>query len=104
MGDLAQSPRGELWLLERVSDIGEGTVRVFVAGVEAASEIIPVMDDCESGLLDIAFSPDYVESGLAFLYYVDTTGLARVDELYFNGGALALGSKILDIGTTTLGC
>jgi glucose/arabinose dehydrogenase len=105
LGDLAQSPRGELWLLERVSGTDEGTIRVFVAGVEAATLVVPVKDDCESGLLDVAFAPDYKESGLGFLYYVDTSGEARVDEIFYNGGVLSLGSQIVDnLGTTVGGC
>jgi len=104
LGDLAQSPRGELWLLERVSGVDQGTIRVFAAGAEADSLVVAVMDDCESGLLDVAFAPDYAESGLAFLYYVDPTGKARVDEVLFNNGALSLGSMILDLGTTVGGC
>jgi glucose/arabinose dehydrogenase len=105
LGDIAQAPNGELWLLERVSGTDEGTVRVFVAGVEAASLVVGVKDDCESGLLDVAFPPDYDVSGRGFLYYVDPTGEARVDEIFFDGRTLSLGSQILDnLGTTAGGC
>jgi hypothetical protein len=104
LGDLAQSPRGELWLLERVSGVDQGTIRVFAAGKELDVLAVPVMDDCESGLLDVAFAPTYDSSGLAFIYYVDTTGRARVDEVFFNNHVLSLGSMILDLGTTVGGC
>jgi glucose/arabinose dehydrogenase len=99
VGDLAQSPTGELWLLERSGDLN-----VLVAGVLDASLSIGVSASCESGLLDVAFAPDYPRSGRAFLYYVDTAGTARVDEVFRAGGSLSLGSKILDIGTVTTGC
>lgn len=99
MGDIVQSPLGELWLLERA-----GTIRVLVAGTEQASLVIPVMTTCESGLLDVAFAPDYGRSGLAFIYYVDSGGNARVDELVKAGSSLLLGANILDLGTTPGGC
>jgi hypothetical protein len=99
LGDIEQSPLGELWLLEKT-----GTVRVFVNGAEQASLAISVAMDCESGLLDVAFSPDYVLNRLAFVYYVDPTGMARVDELFNQGTALELGANVLDLGTTSGGC
>jgi hypothetical protein len=104
LGDLAESPNGHIWLLERASGVDEGTIRVFVAGKEVDTLAIPVKDDCESGLLDVAFSPDYDETGLAFLYYVNATGQARVDQVFFKGGELSLGSNILQLGTTVGGC
>ncbi len=105
IGDIAQAPNGELWLLERASGTDQGTIRVLVAGVEAASLVVGVKDDCESGLLDVAFDPDYDVNGRGFLFYVDPTGEARVDEVFFNGGTLSLGSQILDnLGTTAGGC
>jgi glucose/arabinose dehydrogenase len=99
LGDVAQAPTGELWLLERA-----GTVRVFRAGVEVASLPVGVDTTCESGLLDVAFAPGFGTSGLAFLYYVDSSGSARVDEVIFGGGELALGSTILDLGDAGDGC
>lgn len=54
LGDLAVSPTGEFWLLERAT----GTLRVLVGGVEAASLTLPVRNSCDSGLLDVAFAPD----------------------------------------------
>jgi hypothetical protein len=99
MGDILQSPLGELWLLEKA-----GTIRVFVAGTEQASLVLPVMTTCESGLLDLAFAPDYSRSGLAFVYYVDSTGNTRVDELHKSATSLQLGANILDLGTTPGGC
>jgi hypothetical protein len=99
LGDIEQSPLGELWLLEKA-----GTVRVFVDGAEQVSLAIPVMSTCESGLLDVTFAPDYVLNGLAFVYYVDPTGKARVDELFKQGLSLELGANVLDLGTTPGGC
>ena len=70
LGDLAQSPTGELWLLERVT----GTIRLFFAGVERSSLTLPVQSVCDSGLLDVAFAPDYAASGQARVSYVSPTG------------------------------
>jgi hypothetical protein len=103
LGDMEQSPRGELWLLEKT-----GTIRVYVAGVERASLTLPVATGCGIGLVDATFAPDYGSSGRAFVYYVDyyvdSTGVARVDEVFVRGAALELGPNILDLGTTPGGC
>jgi hypothetical protein len=66
LGDLAVSPTGEFWLLERAT----GTVKVLVGGVEAASLTLPVRNTCDSGLLDVAFAPDYPRSGEALVSYL----------------------------------
>ncbi len=100
LGDLAQSPTGELWLLERAT----GTVRVLANGREVASLTVPVDATCESGLLDVAFAPDYGESGIAFLSYVDPSGHLLVDRALRSGSGLALDGNLLDLGTTAGGC
>lgn len=100
MGDIAQSPRGELWLLERTT----GTIRVMTSGLETASLTLPVMSSCESGLLDVAFDPGYSNNGRAYVYYVDPTGKARVDQLTLNGLGLQANGLVLDLGTTSGGC
>jgi hypothetical protein len=101
LGELAQSPKGELWLLERTS----GVIRVFDAGIESATLTIDVgTAPCKSGLLDVAFSPDYMTSGDVFVYYVDSTGAARVSTVHRGGSGLSLGSSIIEIGTTATGC
>jgi glucose/arabinose dehydrogenase len=99
LGDIVQSPANELWLLEKT-----GTVRVFVAGVEQTSLAVAVSTSCESGLLDVAFAPDYGWSGQAFIYYVHSSGNARVDELFKDGTELQLGANILNLGSTPGGC
>ncbi|RMG46770.1 MAG: hypothetical protein D6718_04955 [Acidobacteria bacterium] len=99
LGDIVQAPTGELWLLER-----GGTVRVFDAGRPAATLSIPVSTACESGLLDVAFDPAFAVNGRAFVYYVDGSGHARVDELFHRAGRLELGATILDLGSTPGGC
>jgi len=100
MGDIAQSPTGEFWLLERTT----GIVRVMSSGVETASLTLSVMSTCESGLLDIAFHPDHASNGRAFIYYVDATGKARIDQLTRDSVGLHVGGLVLDLGTTVGGC
>jgi hypothetical protein len=101
LGDLEQSPSGELWLLERVT----GVIRVVDAGVEVATLTIPVGTViCDGGLLDVAFAPDHAVSGLAFVSYVDDTGLAQVVEVTYAGKTLTLGGGIITGGTTGTGC
>jgi hypothetical protein len=100
LGDIVQSPTNEIWVLERTT----GTIRVLVLGVQDVSLTIPASSACESGLLDVAFAPDYRSSGLALVYYVDETGKARVDRVYRSPSGLTLGGKILDLGTTPTGC
>jgi glucose/arabinose dehydrogenase len=100
LGAMEISPTGEIWLLERTT----GTIRVYVAGAEKASLTIPVTSICDSGLLDLAFAPDYFASGLTFLSYVDAGGDARVDRLYNKGVELQLGGNILMLGTPVGGC
>lgn len=99
IGDLEQSPSGELWLLERET----GTIRVFVSGAETATMTIPVLAICDGGLLDVAFAPDYTWSGRAFVSYVDPTGSLRVDEIFRQPSSLSLGATILAPGSTP-GC
>lgn len=100
LGDLAQSPNGELWLLERTT----GTIRVYVAGVLQTTLTIPVVSTGEGGLLDVAFAPDYATSGRAFVYYVDSTTVrARVNQVNRVGTGLQLGGMILDIGAVSGG-
>ncbi|RMG44215.1 MAG: hypothetical protein D6718_10465 [Acidobacteria bacterium] len=100
LGDIEQSPEGELWLLERTT----GTLRVLAGGKEAATLSIQVSTACESGLLDVAFAPDYADSGLAFVSYVGTDGHLRVDRVRFDGASLRREGTILDLGATAGGC
>ena len=95
---LAQSPTGEIWVLERVT----GTIRVLVAGVEDATLTIPVRSAC-GGLIDVAFAPHYADSGLALVSYVDPSGRLRVDRVVRRGGGLVLGTTLIEPGSTT-GC
>jgi hypothetical protein len=99
IADLAESPNGELWVLERTT----GTVRVFVDGLEAATMTLPVQSLCDEGLLDVAFSADYVRDHVAFVSYVDTAGRLRVDRAERGVSGLVPGPTILDLGTTS-GC
>ena len=99
MGDIAQSPTGELWLLEK-----NGTVRVYENGSEVASLVITVSTACDAGLLDVAFAPDYGKTGLATIYYVDAGGGVRVDEIYRTATGLTLGAKVIDLGSSATGC
>jgi len=100
LGDIEQSPEGELWLLERTS----GTLRVLVGGNEAASTTFGVSSACESGLLDVAFAPDYADSGVAFVSYVATDLHLRVDRVRFTGSAVVRQGTILDLGASASGC
>ena len=95
---LAQSPTGEIWVLERIT----GTIRVLVAGVEDATLSIPVRSAC-GGLIDVAFAPHYAASGLALVSYVDPTGRLRVDRVLRQGGGLVLGTTLIEPGSTP-GC
>jgi hypothetical protein len=99
LGDLAVSPTGEFWLLERAT----GTVKVLVGGVEAASLTLPVRNTCDSGLLDVAFASDYPRSGEALVSYVDAAGRLRVDRIIRRKTMLQHGPTILDLGVTA-GC
>jgi glucose/arabinose dehydrogenase len=96
---IAQSPTHELWLAERAT----GTIRLLVAGVEEDSLTLPVQTSCDSGLLDLAFAPDYPESGRAFVSFVDTSGSLRVEQIFRGPHGLTRGPAILDLGTTP-GC
>lgn len=93
LGNIAQSPTGELWLLERA-----GNVRVLLGGVQKATLAIGVTTTCQGGLLDVAFAPDYASSGTAYVYYVDGSNKARVDTVKRTAAGLSLGSLILDLG------
>lgn len=99
LGDIAQSPAGELWVLERA-----GTIKVFENGTEAASLTISVSTACDAGLLDVAFSQDYGTTGLALVYYVDPGGTGRVDQVFRGADGLSLGAKVLDLGSNGSGC
>ncbi len=98
LGDLAQSPTGELWLLERA-----GTIRVLDGGVEVATLAIPVSTAGDGGLLDVAFDPRHRENGRALVSYVGTDGRLRIDDVYLDPAGLALGAMILDLGPTAAG-
>ncbi len=98
-GDIALSPTGEIWLLERA-----GTLRVFRDGAQVASLAVPVSTTCESGLLDVAFDPNYASNGRAAISYVSGTGQVRVDEVTRVPGGVDLGGMLIDLGTTASGC
>lgn len=94
LGNLVQSPTGELWLLERTT----GTIRVLVAGKEKMTLTVPVTATGQGGLLDAAFALDYANSGLAFVYYVDTANLARIDKVRRTNTGLVNGGLFLNLG------
>ena len=96
---IVQSPTYELWLAERAT----GTIRVLVAGIEDVSLTLPVQTSCDSGLLDVAFAPDYPASGRAFVSFVDASGSLRVEQIIRGPRVLTRGPAILDLGTTQ-GC
>jgi hypothetical protein len=96
------SPTGEIWLLENKP--WGGLVRVHVAGAETASCEFGITQSCDSGVLGLAFAPDYVASGLTFLYRVNDAGDARVDRLYHKGGNCYFGEPVLTLGTPIDGC
>ncbi len=99
LGDLAQSPTGDLWLLER-----GGTIRVFRDGKELASLSLGVDTACDGGLLDVAFPADHGSTGRAFVYLVASGGEVRVDTVVLSGDTLAREGTLLTIGTTSTGC
>lgn len=100
VGDIAVAPGGELWVLERTT----GIARVFVAGTQKATLAVGVTSTCESGLLDVAFAPDYAASGRAFLSYVDATGVLRVDRVQRTPAGIELAGTILTLGSPAGGC
>ncbi len=99
IADLTQSPTGDLWILEKT-----GTIRFFVGGIEGTPLVVPVSTTCDSGLLGVAFAPGFADNGLAFIYYVDSSGNARVDEVRQTYDTLTLGSTIINVGSTASGC
>lgn len=100
LSQVAQSPRGEFWLLERTT----GKVRVTFAGVDKASLVLPVTTTCQSGLLGLAFPPDHNQSGEAFVYFVDNLNHARVNRIVLNGSTLSDAGTILDLGVVSDNC
>ncbi len=62
-----------------------GTVRVIRDGVTLTDPFLTVTADFttggERGLLGLAFSPDYEQSRLLYVYFTDAEGDIRVDEL-----------------------
>ncbi|MFN7967125.1 MAG: PQQ-dependent sugar dehydrogenase [Acidobacteriota bacterium] len=97
LGSLAQSPTGELWLLERST----GIMRVLVTGTERATLTLGVTSTGQSGLLDIAFAPDYATSGIAFVSYVDTGSHLRVGRVLRSSTGVTFDGNVLDVGTVT---
>ncbi len=95
LGAIAESPTGELWLLERTT----GLIRVYVNGKQDTTLTVSVYNTGESGLLGVAFAPDYAASGRAFIFYVDPSRNARVDQVNRGIGTLTLGSQVLALGT-----
>jgi len=98
-GHLAQSPTGELWLLERET----GTIRVLQEGTEVAALTLDVRTSCDAGLFDVAFPPDHAATGRALVSWLDIAGTLRVDEIVWSSGDLVLRRQLLDLGTTP-GC
>lgn len=99
LGDLAQSPTGELWVLERA-----GTIKVYRLGAIDATLTIPVSTSCESGLLDVAFDPDYRRTGIALVSYVDPGGQLKIDQVIRSESGLSNGGTIINVGNTAGGC
>ncbi len=100
LGELVQAPTGELWMLERTT----GTIRVYANGKQSTTLTIPVTNACQSGLLDVAFAPDFATSGVAFASYVDPGNKLRVDRVLRSGNVLSLGSQVLDLGSVLDNC
>ncbi len=101
LGNLVQSPTGEIWLLERTT----GAVKVFWGGQQMATLTVPVTITCQAGVEDAAFAQDYAATGLAFVYYVNSSNHAVVDRVTRGpGSALTLGTRILDLGAVTDDC
>ena len=96
LGDLAQAPNGDLWVLEKT-----GLIRVFRAGVQLANLPVTVDNSGENGLLDVAFAPDYALSGKAFVFYVDPATTGRVDNIVLDGSTLTLGTTVVSLGAFT---
>jgi hypothetical protein len=99
LGDLAVSPTGEVWVLERA-----GTLKVYRLGEVDATLAFSVSTSCDSGLLDVAFDPDHRQTGLALVSYVDTGGQLKVDQVYRTLSGLSNGGTIINVGTTSGGC
>jgi len=95
LGAIAETPNQELWLLERTT----GLIRVYVNGNQSATLTLPVYANGASGLLGVAFAPDYAFSGRAFVFSVDASRKVRVDAVDRVPGGLSLGALILDLGT-----
>jgi hypothetical protein len=98
VGDIVQTPEGEIWVLERRTG-SNGVIHSYRNGDEVSTLNIPVSTSCDNGLMDVAFAPDYNSSGLAFVYYVDGAGVARVARLLNRG--TQLGASLITIGATT---
>jgi glucose/arabinose dehydrogenase len=96
VGDLAQAPTGELWILER-----GGTIRVYEDGLERASLSLAVSTLGDGGLLDVAFDPAYATNGRALVSLVDTSGRLRIDEVVLGAGGLTAGATVFDVGPVT---
>ena len=62
-----------------------GSVRVILDGQPLAGTFLDISElvstNSERGLLSLAFTPDYTQSGLLYVFYTDTEGDLRVDEL-----------------------
>lgn len=60
-----------------------GTIQVVRGGVasEFVDLTVPVQDGGEQGLLGLAFAPDFQTSRLLYVYFTDTNGDNRVEEL-----------------------
>jgi len=95
---VAQSPSGDLWVLERTT----GVIRVFVAGKEADTVTVLIDPTCDGGLLDIAFDP--TNPNRALISYIDAGKKFQVGQVFFEGGTLAHGGFFLTAGTATTGC
>ena len=72
--------KGRLWVVERT-----GAIRVVDNGEVREEPFLDISDKItaegqEQGLLSMAFSPDYAESGLFYVSYTDTEGDSRVVE------------------------
>jgi glucose/arabinose dehydrogenase len=63
-----------------------GTIRVLRGGHLLSRPFLEMrgmvgFDNAERGLLSVAFPPDYARSGRFYVYYNDTAGNVRIDEL-----------------------
>ena len=96
---LRQAPDGDLWLAERDT----GRLRVFRAGLTAVDMQIAVNSNCDGGLLDLVFDPDFVRNGRFYLSLVDANAVWKVVAWRRERGQLSPQQTLFDLGQVS-GC